>query len=641
MRRVDKSVTAANGKSASRGKSGRGCTDIDGAQEVPRSPSGSPRSIRVRPGVLWHRHEQMIASVPRSLHHPRRFVVAVCLLIAASILSTTMAVAQVPTEPVGISDVSYGLDGRIVLSAYASTGAQVDSDHVVMAIDGQELPATAVSRQPPPPAAVLIVVDAGASMSGIPLSAAKDAARGLIDRLGQNDEAALITFSDAARVVVPFTRDRTRLRSGIASIVATGSSGLYDAVQLSSRTVGQVPAGPHVVVLLSNAPLRKGDEVGGVSTTTRSQSLDLSSKSDARFFTFGLGSDPDSAYLSRLAEITDGSYKAVADVQALTGVVGALGDRVHNAFALETVIPPLPTGDHQASIRLTIGGTTATATRSFHVTNEGLFRIRTVQPTDPSGPIILALETPSRSDAIQFTGSLNGASMPFGSDRTATIDPWQLTPGQATIFVSATVGGRVVGSASQIVEIPALNPTLTARVEGKQGAGARLLVQGRVQGREGTLTAGARGQQLGRGPQPEIRVGIPPAAGDVLVQLLDSDGTVLQTQSVRVSASSPRNAVLLGTFLLLVTAGVALTILIRLSGHRRRARQATPRFEARGVGGDRSGIQFWGPDRAQTITVIDPRGATSAYELRGAPLVMGRIPVHLPGLVRDRLQRTK
>jgi len=530
--------------------------------------------------------------------------------------------AQRPPGALGISEVSYRVDGHLLISLFGPLGSAIDATQLAVSIDGREVPAPAVSRQVPPAASVLIAVDASDSMRGAPLIAAKDAARALVDRLGPADQVGLITFADSTKVVVPLSTDRTRLRTGITNIAAGGNAGLYDAVALGANALGPASPGRHVLVVLSNAPLRKGEEVGGVSKVTRSQSLDAARRAGARIFAFGLGADPDAAYLSELAMATGGTYQAVANVQALGGVLTALGDRLHTLFLVDASIPVLANGSHEVSVRVSVAGGVETAGLSFDVTNDGLLKPRAIPSARPDGPIVITLDGPARPDTLQLTASLSGTSVPWGRDRSISIDPWAFPPGVTVVTVTAMVDGRTAATETLSIDVPQLDSTLSSRVE--NGPPRTLVVSGRVQGRAATIVVTGDGRELARGSAPELRMQDPPSGGLTLA-LLDASGAVIRTESAGVSAGVNPLAII-ALVAALVAAAIATVGWQTL--RRRPPRVATPgvgELQPRGVRmiGDR--VNLWTPGSALAITVEGPQGDPESHPV-GEGLVLGSEP---------------
>ncbi len=135
------------------------------------------------------------------------------------------------------------------------------------------------------PLNLAIVLDRSGSMSGQPLSEAKRCASFIIDRLGPNDRAALVTYDSGVELLVPSTTvtDKERFHVAIRSIDSRGMTALHDGWLMGA---GQVS--PHIatnsftrVILLSDGQANVGltdiDEIAnqcgeladaGVSTST-------------------------------------------------------------------------------------------------------------------------------------------------------------------------------------------------------------------------------------------------------------------------------------------------------------------------------------------------------------------------------------
>lgn len=85
------------------------------------------------------------------------------------------------------------------------------------------------------------------------IDAAKNAISALLDvrrKLGADDEIAVISFNDAAQIVLPFTgiRDADRIQKAVRSIGPEGSTDLKPAIKLASDILSD-PRGAYIVVL--------------------------------------------------------------------------------------------------------------------------------------------------------------------------------------------------------------------------------------------------------------------------------------------------------------------------------------------------------------------------------------------------------
>jgi VWFA-related protein len=80
------------------------------------------------------------------------------------------------------------------------------------------------------PLRAFLVFDTSSSMQGAKIERLRAAADAFVDRLGPQDEAALVSFADEIFWRVPLTSDRERLRLGILSLQPQGATSAYDAL---------------------------------------------------------------------------------------------------------------------------------------------------------------------------------------------------------------------------------------------------------------------------------------------------------------------------------------------------------------------------------------------------------------------------
>jgi VWFA-related protein len=179
------------------------------------------------------------------------------------------------------------------------------------------------------PAAVVATFDSSGSMSGPPIEQAREAGKALVSKLGPNDQASVIKFSNAPEVVQPFTNDRAALTAAIDSIQATGNTALYDAVVAAAGTAGG-GAPRRAIVLLSD-----GLDAGNVSTHDRGGSLAAAQAAGVPFFVIGLGDSVDQAYLQELANITRGQLFLTPSPNALQGLYETIGTALRSQYLLD------------------------------------------------------------------------------------------------------------------------------------------------------------------------------------------------------------------------------------------------------------------------------------------------------------------
>ncbi|GGR61325.1 hypothetical protein GCM10008959_24130 [Deinococcus seoulensis] len=81
----------------------------------------------------------------------------------------------------------------------------------------------------PAPLDLTLVIDTSGSMGGFPLEMARAAASGLLTRLGQDDRAALVTFSGGPVLHAPLqpVGDARTLQGHLSRLRATGGTALH------------------------------------------------------------------------------------------------------------------------------------------------------------------------------------------------------------------------------------------------------------------------------------------------------------------------------------------------------------------------------------------------------------------------------
>jgi Ca-activated chloride channel homolog len=120
-----------------------------------------------------------------------------------------------------------------------------------------------VVRTPRQRATVILALDVSGSMvandvSPTRLAAAEKAAKNFVSALPSGVQLGLVTFSNAASVVVAPTSDRSTVSAAIDSLQARGGTATADAIQLSLNAVAALPKGaggktaPAAIVLMSD-----------------------------------------------------------------------------------------------------------------------------------------------------------------------------------------------------------------------------------------------------------------------------------------------------------------------------------------------------------------------------------------------------
>jgi Ca-activated chloride channel homolog len=201
-------------------------------------------------------------------------------------------------------------------------------------------------------AKVVMVTDTSGSMLATDvqpnrLTAAKEAARALADKLPRDFRLGLVTFGSTANQVVEPTTDKSRVMVAIDSLQVAGATAMGDGLALgldAARAPVDVGNGrprrlPAALVLLSDGSSTRGADPVTVAERAREVGV--------RVYTVALGTPngyldsvrpdgttkrdlvpPDTATLQEIARETRGRYYAAADAGRLTEIYRELGTRL-------------------------------------------------------------------------------------------------------------------------------------------------------------------------------------------------------------------------------------------------------------------------------------------------------------------------
>jgi Ca-activated chloride channel homolog len=201
-------------------------------------------------------------------------------------------------------------------------------------------------------AKVVMVTDTSGSMLATDvqpnrLTAAKEAARALADKLPRDFRLGLVTFGSTANQLVEPTTDKTRVTIAIDSLQVAGATAMGDGLALgldAARTPVDVGSGrprrlPAALVLLSDGASTRGADPMTVAERARELGV--------RVYTVALGTPggyldsvqpdgttkrdlvpPDTTTLQEIARETRGRYYAAADAGRLTDIYRELGTRL-------------------------------------------------------------------------------------------------------------------------------------------------------------------------------------------------------------------------------------------------------------------------------------------------------------------------
>lgn len=186
---------------------------------------------------------------------------------------------------------------------------------------------------------VILLLDISNSMSGAPLTAAKEAAIAFLRRLGPGDRAAVIAFRDEIDFASlddaresGFTTDKIGLVQLIEGLEAGGGTPLYDALLKAVRLAATEPAGHRAILLLTDGV--DEDTTGGPGSVVASEDtpVDEAQEANLPIFTIGLGNQFDAGYLQRLELTTGGLYQQAPDQTALLATFQNVSDLLKQQY---------------------------------------------------------------------------------------------------------------------------------------------------------------------------------------------------------------------------------------------------------------------------------------------------------------------
>jgi len=161
------------------------------------------------------------------------------------------------------------------------------------------------------PVHLTVALDRSGSMQGDKIRGALATLHALVEELGPADRFALVTFSNAADVVVRpclmTAPAKNLVRSAIAGIDAEGGTDLSGAVLLSlAISRGDSPDAPRHVVVLTD-----GEPTTGVTDDGQILTLAGGAMGGTTLSTFGYGDDVRSELLGKLSDLGKGNYHFV------------------------------------------------------------------------------------------------------------------------------------------------------------------------------------------------------------------------------------------------------------------------------------------------------------------------------------------
>lgn len=213
------------------------------------------------------------------------------------------------------------------------------------------------------PLSVALIIDTSMSMRGTsessPMQKAIEAAAVFSQQLSPKDWVAVISFSDAPKVILPLTSDKTQVAQAIKSLKPEGQqTALYDAVIEGIETL-ESQSGRRIMVLITD-----GKNKGGIFKSD--DVMKRLSEASIPIYPMGFGGVISVAELQKMAEISGGSAKILPSELELSKSFEELLSVLREQYRIR-YISPLPADDKQHELRIMVnyGGGESAAFNMF------------------------------------------------------------------------------------------------------------------------------------------------------------------------------------------------------------------------------------------------------------------------------------
>ncbi len=187
------------------------------------------------------------------------------------------------------------------------------------------------------PLAIVFVVDVSTSME-LALGLEKEALKTFIDRLGEKDQAALISFSDVPVIEYYFTEDKERLKEAVDNLRLVGRTSLWDALVEGMNLALEMEGMRRAVVLMTDGV----DNMSGNSPDSALEHYRVNAEEQNKtfsVFTLGLGLDIERVQLERVAKRTGGRFLESPTPGDLERVYREIITTIENEYVLEYTSP--------------------------------------------------------------------------------------------------------------------------------------------------------------------------------------------------------------------------------------------------------------------------------------------------------------
>lgn len=256
----------------------------------------------------------------------RRFTLAFAAIMLALVSLPSPAAARGADNAAEIVqiDTSAYPNVEVILALPQSQG--VDDQSLSLTEAGQSVPIT-VRPIGLAGLKVAIVLDVSGSMEGAALDAAKQSAAAFVQGLPEGASAAVVSFSDSARLEQPFTSNRVDLVLAIEALqVGVGGTAMYDGIGAALTALGPPSGTDRAIVVMS-------DGADTDSTATQADTIAQVNAADVQFTGISLSTQNGTgAELEPIAEAAGGRVFSVDDPSLLIGAYGLVAASLESRF---------------------------------------------------------------------------------------------------------------------------------------------------------------------------------------------------------------------------------------------------------------------------------------------------------------------
>ncbi len=342
----------------------------------------------------------------------------VSLLLAVYVLAITGGIAFAQeTDGILIDDIDSSAFPAVVATITGPSslaGSELTQADVTVRENGQ-VRAASITPIPSDDLEVILLIDTSGSMSGAPITQAREAASQFIDQMPPTTRIAVIGFGPEQVLASEFTTDTQISRDAVAALPVFGETALYDAVLFAIAEFGPSQGAERRLVIVSDG----GDTASGAPIDLPITQL-RSSGVQVQVISL-LTPESDSPALASLAAAGNGRVVEASDPAALTetfqSIASALVSQYEVAFEAEQG------GRTEIEIAVSVGSVDSSAIASV-----------VLPPVE--APVPTAAPTPVPAESLPqpaATATPAAAVTTLVDDSTAS---WLYPVGLASMFVA-------------------------------------------------------------------------------------------------------------------------------------------------------------------------------------------------------------